>query len=121
MASSSESSGGSSPRERVGFMFGNTTNKLRLEKNEGRKLFDEVIRPPHPRPTTDHAYPTPPPNPIHFTHVSPFVAQDALEALDTLGDNAGDVDSDLPDVKVSQLSATSSWFVSVQPCLCAQC
>ena len=36
------SSGESTPRERVGFMFGNTTNKLRLVKEEGRRIFDEV-------------------------------------------------------------------------------
>ena len=43
-SSSDDESSGSTPRERVGFMFGNTTNKLRLVKEEGRKLFDEVRR-----------------------------------------------------------------------------
>ena len=76
---SSGSSSGSTPRECVGFMFGNTTYRLRLVKDEGRKLFDEVRSS-----ETSHA--------VERPAAPPPSVQDAYEALDELGNSAGDVE-----------------------------
>ena len=79
MSDSSDSSSGSTPRERVGFMFGDTAYRLRLVKDEGRKLFNEVRSS-----KTSHA--------VERPAAPPPSVQDAYEALDELGNNAGDVE-----------------------------